>query len=233
MFWADNLIKRYYIKKKDLIKILEQQKKTTVIEERANLARDLHDDFCQALSYINVQLQACIKFVIDKKGEKTISTLNQLVVANQRAYDHARGYILSMGTSEVENGLVEALRNYIRIVHIEYGLKVETKFSIYSNPPIEACKSIQLLRIVQEAFANIYKHAEATHVCFTMMEDNRCIRLIVRDNGKGFDLASSSFVAGFGIMTMHNRAEKIGGKFKIISAPGAGTKVVVEVLLKE
>jgi len=188
---------------------------------------------CQALSYINVQSQACIQFIADKKREQTISTLNQLVIANQRAYDHVRGYISSVGTSEVEDGLVEALRNYIRIVHLEYGLEVETNLAVEVNPPIETFKSIQLLRIVQEAFANIYKHAGATHVRLSMVEYQKCIKLIVCDNGKGFDLASSSFVAGFGLMAMHNRAEKIGGKFKIISVPGSGTKVIVEIPIKE
>jgi Signal transduction histidine kinase len=198
-----------------------------------NLARDLHDDLCQVLSYINVQSQACIKFITDKKWEQTISTLKQLIIANQRAYDHVRSYISSVGTSEVEEGLVEALRSYIRVVYIEYGLDIETDFSIKAGLSLDNCKSIQLLRIVQEAFANIYKHAGATHVHFSMEEGQRCIKFIICDNGNGFDLASSSFVKGFGIMNMHNRAEKIGGKFKIMSAPGSGTKVIVEIPIKE
>jgi len=188
---------------------------------------------CQVLSYINVQSQACIQFILDKKREQSISALNQLVVANQRAYNHVRGYISSVGTSEVEDGLVEALQNYISIVRIEYGLEVYADFAIAGNPPIEPSKSIQLLRIVQEAFANIYKHAGATHARFAMVEEPKGIKVIVCDNGKGFDLASSSFVAGFGMITMHNRAEKIGGKFKIISAPGLGTKVIVEIPIEE
>lgn len=53
------------------------------------------------------------------------------------------------------------------------------------------------------------------------------------DNGKGFDIASSAFVSGFGIRNMCNRAEKIGGKFKVISAPGSGTKVIVEIPRRE
>lgn len=180
-----------------------------------------------------MQSQACIQFIVDKKREQSISALNQLVVANQRAYTHVRGYISSVGTSEVEDGLVEALQNYISIVRMEYGLEVDTDFATKGNPPIEPCKSIQILRIVQEAFANIYKHAGATHARFAMVEEPRGIKFIVCDNGKGFDLASSSFVAGFGIMTMHNRTEKIGGKFKIVSALGLGTKVIVEIPIKE
>lgn len=193
----------------------------------------MHDDLCQVLSYINVQSQACIKFIVDKKLEQTISTLNQLVVANQRAYDHVRSYISSVGTGEVEDGLLEALQNYVRVVHIEYGLEVETDFAVESNPQIETCKSLQILRIVQEAFANIYNHAGATHVRFSMEEEMRCIKFIICDDGKGFDPTSASFVTGFGIMNMHNRAKKIGGKFKIISAPGLGTKVIVEMPIKE
>lgn len=212
---------------------MEQEKKRIVIEERVNLARDLHDDLCQVLGYINVQSQACIKFITDKKWKQTISTLNQLGLANQRAYDHVRGYISGVGTSEVENGLIEALRNYMRIVRIEYGLEVRENFFVKEELSIGTCKSIQIFRIVQEAFANVYKHAEATNVYFTMVEDSKSLKFIVRDDGKGFDLAKSSFVAGFGIMTMHNRTEKIGGKLKIVSAPGSGTKVIVEIPIKE
>jgi len=198
-----------------------------------NLARDLHDDLCQVLSYINVQSQACIKFIIDKKLEQTISTLKQLVVANQRAYDHVRSYISSAGTGEIQDGLLDALHNYIRVVNIEYGLEVDTDFAVEGNPPIEKFISLQILRIVQEAFANIYKHAGATHVRFSMEEKHSCIKFIICDDGRGFDPTSASFVTGFGIMNMHNRAKKIGGKFKIISAPGLGTKVIVEMPIKE
>ena len=197
-----------------------------------NLARDLHDDLCQVLSYINVQSQACIKFIIDKKLEQTISTLKQLVIANQRAYDHVRSYISSVGTDEIEDGLLEALQNYIRVVRIEYGLEVDTDFAVEGNLQIENCKSLQILRIVQEAFANIYKHAGATHVRFSIAEAQGSIKFIICDDGNGFDLTSASFVTGFGIMNMRNRTEKIDGKFKIISAPGLGTKVIVEIPIK-
>lgn len=90
-----------------------------------NLARDLHDDLCQVLSYINLQSQTCVKLLSDNKRKQTIFNLNKLVVANQRAYDHVRDYITNMGRSEIENGLVDALKSYIRIVHAEYGLEVE------------------------------------------------------------------------------------------------------------
>lgn len=211
---------------------MTQERKNIAKEERVNLARDLHDDLCQVLSYINMQSQACIKFITDKKLKQTVYTLNQLIVTNQRAYDHVRSYISCVGKEEGEDGFLEALQEYMSVVRNEYGLAVEAHISQEVNTLVESCASMELLRIVQEAFANVYKHAGATHVIFSMEEDRGYIKIIICDNGKGFDIASSSFITGFGITNMYNRAKKLGGSFKIISTPGLGTKIMVEIPIR-
>jgi signal transduction histidine kinase len=90
---------------------------------------------------------------------------------------------------------------------------------------------IQLLRILQEALANVRKHAEATSVRITLRAEDQTIRATIADNGRGFDpetIGRSEFPR-FGLATMRERAEAVGGALEIDAAPGQGTEVRVQV----
>jgi signal transduction histidine kinase len=93
---------------------------------------------------------------------------------------------------------------------------------------------VQLIRIMQEALANVRKHAHASaaKVVFTF---NACwIQVRIEDDGVGFDAARLFQAQGqrFGLLSMRDRAEAVGGTFQIFSAPGCGTQVIVEVPCK-
>ena len=90
---------------------------------------------------------------------------------------------------------------------------------------------VQLIRIVQEGLANVRKHAQASaaQVVFTLNAGR--IQVRIEDDGVGFDVARffKAEDQGFGLRSMRDRAEAIGGTFQILSAPGCGTRVIVEV----
>ena len=90
---------------------------------------------------------------------------------------------------------------------------------------------MQLLRIIQEALANIRKHAEARQATICLLQDEGYVEAIVEDDGSGFapeDLGRAAFPR-FGLTTMRERAEAAGGTFAVASAPGAGTRVTVRI----
>jgi signal transduction histidine kinase len=90
---------------------------------------------------------------------------------------------------------------------------------------------LALFRIVQEAMTNVAKHARATGVVLTEAENNGTVRLVIADNGVGFDQARLGQPGGrhlWGLMTMSERAAAAGGRCRIDSQPGQGTRVVVE-----
>jgi signal transduction histidine kinase len=89
-----------------------------------------------------------------------------------------------------------------------------------------------LFRIAQEALTNVAKHAQATEVSVTVEVDSGTLRLVVADDGIGFDaahLAEPNGSRGWGLLTMTERAEAVGGRCRIESDPGQGTRVIVEV----
>lgn len=90
------------------------------------------------------------------------------------------------------------------------------------------------MRIVQETLANVRKHAGASRVCVRLAETSEALEAMVEDNGPGFDLRRARSAANgigphFGLATMRERAESIGGTLEIASAPGQGTRVQVRI----
>jgi signal transduction histidine kinase len=120
-----------------------------------------------------------------------------------------------------------------------YGAEFSDKTGIAVNvqgkeavPRLAAPVELALFRIVQEAMANVAKHARATEVVLTEAEDNGTVCLVIADNGVGFDQERLGQPEGrllWGLMTMNERAAAAGGRCRIESQPGRGTRVVVEV----
>ncbi len=99
-------------------------------------------------------------------------------------------------------------------------------------PRLDGRVESALFRIAQEALTNIAKHAQASQVTVTVETDDQTLRLIVADDGNGFDpehLAEPGRGRGWGLLTMSERAEAVGGHCLIESYPGLGTRVVVDV----
>jgi signal transduction histidine kinase len=128
-------------------------------------------------------------------------------------------------------GLLPALRWYGTEFSKKTGIGVDVRGQ-EAVPRLAAPVELALFRIVQEAMANVAKHARATGVVLTEAEDNGTVRLVVADNGIGFDQEQVGQPEGrrlWGLMTMSERAAAVGGRCRIDSQPGQGTRVVVEV----
>ncbi len=128
-------------------------------------------------------------------------------------------------------GLLSALHWYGAEFFGKTGIGVDVQGQ-EAAPRLAAPVELALFRIVQEAMANVAKHARATEVVLTEAEDNGTVRLVIADNGVGFDQERLGQPEGrhrWGLMTMSERAAAAGGHCRIESQPGQGTRVVVEV----
>jgi signal transduction histidine kinase len=108
---------------------------------------------------------------------------------------------------------------------------VELRTEVVGAPcPLSAVLENHLLRIGQEAMTNAVRHAAPRHVSTELRFEPECIRLVVTDDGSGFDVHARSQPSNgrFGLIGMRERTKRIGGRLRIESIPGAGTKVVVE-----
>ncbi|HEY6906532.1 MAG TPA: sensor histidine kinase, partial [Ignavibacteriaceae bacterium] len=126
-------------------------------------------------------------------------------------------------------GLAASLRWYADKFSQRTGMKVKTEIDIVEQILPAEC-AITLFRICQEALTNIAKHSEAEYVKVTLNKKNSSVTLTIEDDGKGFDLqkALKQAVRGksLGLLGMQERAELLGGRFKIKSSEGSGTVVI-------
>ncbi|MCH9651721.1 MAG: GAF domain-containing sensor histidine kinase [Deltaproteobacteria bacterium] len=206
-----------------------QVKGLAVAEERLRLGRELHDVQAQILAYVNTKTQAIEGLLAGGRVEEAQQHLQSLSTAAREAYADVREGILGMRTPvDGEGGLGKAIEAFIEVWEDQAGLKVNGE--IGEIPELGNEVELQLIRILQEALANVRKHARATRVKVEASFLQERLLLRVEDDGVGFD--SPSPVARsrprFGLATMKERAEAIGATLEIRSQPGGGTRVELE-----
>lgn len=214
--------------------ILEQQRALATLRERDRLARELHDELAQGLSLINLQAQLVCGLMDADQMEQAKEQLQVLARAARDAQVDVRGEISKLAHGILsEEGFAPALQHITENFQQANGIPTELVLPrddvIFAIAPTV---EVQLLRIVQEAFANIRKHAQAKHVQVTLQKTGSCLRLIIEDDGVGFDRDSlPASRKSFGLDIMHERAAETNGRVEIQSAVGRGTMVQVEVPL--
>lgn len=201
-----------------------------VLEERERLGRELHDGLAQVLGYVNTQTLAIKKLLSSGRGVEAEQQVAEMETTARRVYTDVREAILGLQTShdELLPTLEAYVADYARMTGIEAVVEVGADVATVRLPP---SAEIQLVRIVQEALANVRKHAGTARVTVRVQADNDVLALEVADDGRGFVLERPRRTGWphFGLQTMRERAEAIGGTFELDSAPGAGTHVRVRV----
>ncbi len=141
-----------------------------------------------------------------------------------------REAILGLRTSISPSvGLVHTLQEYLRHFSQQSGIPVRLVIDDQARLELQPSAEIQLLRIIQEALANVRKHARASLGWVRIRIRGERATIVVEDDGQGFDLAQVGEGEGlhFGLQTMKERAEGVGGRLRVVSQPGHGTRVVV------
>ena len=205
-----------------------------VTEERERIAREMHDSLAQVLGYVNTKAQAAQALLEAGQSERAATQIGQLAQAARDAYADVRENILGLRSSiGPERTLLDTLRDYLQRWQDQNALTAELDTGSLQNGNLglSPMAEIQLLRILQEALANVRKHAAATSVHITLRAEGDSICTTIADNGRGFDpetIGRTDFPR-FGLATMRERAEAVGGMLEIESAPGQGTRVRVRV----
>ena len=212
--------------------IVEQQRSLATLQEREHLARELHDELSQNLALINIQAQL-ISGLLESDQQDQVQTQLQILakVAREVQVD-VRGEISRLSHNNAqEKGFLGGLNHFMETFQRAYG--IETELILPGNDQameIAPAVEVQLLRIVQEAFTNIRKHANALHARVTFILEPGCLKLVIEDDGVGFD--QETFPPAhqtFGLGIMSNRAVEVNGRVEVKSTPGKGTRVTVVV----
>lgn len=200
--------------------------------ERERIAREMHDGLAQALGYLHMHLGSLEARISPGAQDGIRDELREMKKMAGEAYEEVRQSIFGLRTMVSRGlGLIPSLTEYLHDFSQQTGIPVELQIGDSRATTFSPEVEVQLVRIIQEALANIRKHAGATHAVVRLdVEGDRCC-VTVRDDGRGFDpgVISNEGSRHFGLQSMRERAEGIAGSLEIETAPGMGTVVLVRV----
>jgi PAS domain S-box-containing protein len=195
-------------------------------EERAHLARELHDSVTQALFSMTLVTRS-VEMLLDRDVDAAKTQLTQLRELQREALAEMRALIFELRPGNLEqDGLIRALRTHTAALQGRIGLPVVVESELKERLPLTVEEV--LYRISQEALHNVVKHAGARQVRVEVGRGRHGVRLRIEDDGKGFDPARVPD-GHLGLAGMRARAERIGGEFTCRSEPGKGTTIEVVV----
>ncbi len=203
-----------------------QLQSLSIVQERGRIAREMHDGLAQVLGYLNLQTQTLGSLLNQGKVEKLQDELLQMRRAIQTAHADVRENILSLRTTLAqEKGLEIAAEEYLTEFGIQTGVGTSFSYQVGGDLNLSSIAEVQLVCILQEALTNVRKHAQAGQVDVVIrkerLNDSDHIRMQVVDNGTGFQMTGSK--RSFGLQTMRERAESVGGRLDIKSDGVKGT----------
>jgi signal transduction histidine kinase len=206
--------------------LLTQAREAGAGDERQRMAREIHDTLAQGLTGIITQLEAAQQTASDAERERRIDNAKRLA---RDSLAEARRSVQALRPRALENSrLPEALAEEVTRWTATSGVSAEVRTTgdpQALHPEVE----VTLLRVAQEALANVAKHAAAAHAWVTLSYMGDVVSLDVRDDGVGFAPAPANgnghVGGGFGLIAMRQRVGRLAGQLEIESEPGAGTAV--------
>ncbi len=204
----------------------EQSIQQSRMLERTDLAHELHDSLAQTLASVRYYIRN-LDHAIQGGDECEIYELLEVVEDNvEIANTELRALISRFRAPIEEDSFIPAIEGIIRKFRNETGLNAvfQNRLGEPDFPPVVVT---QVVRIVQEAMANIRKHAKAHMIRVMLYFESECYHLLVEDDGIGFDqeILPDGKNEHFGLKVMRERAARIGGELGIDSVPGEGTRI--------
>lgn len=198
------------------------------MEERQRLARDLHDSVSQQLFAIGMTAGAANK-IYDRDVERARPLIAQLEEMASKAQAEMRALLLHLRPVELEGrSLVEALDRFLQDVCPRHQIRYDMELQgiVRLSDGMES----HLFRIAQEAVSNVIRHASANRLTVKLVREGERACLAISDDGQGFD-PKQSRGGSYGLQSIRERAEEVGGRLEVLTSPGQGTEMRVWVSL--
>ena len=203
-------------------------RRLSIVQERTNLAHELHDSLAQTLASLRFQVRMLQDTLTQSgAGKAAMDDVERIRNALDEAHIELRELLNSFRAPIDQRGLIPALAKLARRYQEETGIQVFFQKNC-AQTNLSASEEMQILRIVQEALANIRKHAEAHTVRILLAHHHGdAYVILIEDDGVGFDNALREGRPGehIGLSIMQERAHRLGGFLRIESEPGEGTRV--------
>lgn len=201
-------------------------------KERRAIALDLHDHVGQSLALARVQLASARKFASETKLADKLDDISMTLL---ETLEHTQLLMLELSSPSMnESGLCSAISEWLEVqIRNRYSLKTEFIDNIPGNRRNALDENVRsiLFRNVRELLVNVVKHARANRVSVRMADRSSNIRIIVEDDGIGFEphavIHAGRKIGGFGLFSIEELMTDLGGNLKIVSEPGKGCMAIL------
>jgi signal transduction histidine kinase len=202
-------------------RLYEHGRELSVLQERARLARELHDAVSQKLFSVRAKARAAA-VLVGRDPDRAIMEIDSVAALAGEAHAELRAVIDGLAPPELAaGGLAGSVRGYALLAGRTYGAEVLVRTG--ELPALDPVRETAVYRIAQEAISNAARHSGAKQILVSLAARKRSIALEVSDSGTGFDVGVPR--AGLGLASMRERAASAGGRLTITTAPGKGTTV--------
>ncbi|MDF2814928.1 MAG: histidine kinase [Paenibacillus sp.] len=205
-------------------------------EERKRIAREIHDGLAQTLVNVVLRTEIAERMLNKDAISSAKEELSDLKFQVRNGIEEVRKIIFNLRPMALDDlGLVPALRKFIQ--DYEDKTKIRTKFDLVGKESrLPSGMEVAIYRVVQEAFSNVLKHSQASHVALEVTYQQQMVKIMVRDNGIGFivEQIDKKIDRGshYGLMGMRERVELLEGRMEVESDKGTGTKVSMTIPIK-
>ncbi len=207
-------------------KLYSQVERLAILEERSRIGMDLHDGVIQSIFAVGLTLEST-RLTLPAEATESAALIDAAVDGLNDAIRDIRNFILDLRPrrfpGDVQQGLSQLVREFQANTMVPVTLSIPEETSDLPTPMARA-----VYLTTQEALANIARHARADNVSVTLYCNDQRVNLLVRDDGRGFDPDTESVRIGHGLANMQARADGLGGRFKLDTAPGKGTAISLD-----
>ena len=196
--------------------------------ERRRIAKEIHDDLGQSLAALKMLIQSSVlpEYLNNASSHRAYQRVIDYI---DEIIEKTRDIATALRPKVIETmGLTRAIKKMLAGFRKNKGLHIKAQVGNLNDIKFEG-SPVNLYRIVQEALANLYHHAEATHVEVIFRRAKHSMTMIIKDNGKGFlpdkAVKDTGHAGRHGLSTMYERAKLLGGDLAIESSPGKGTLI--------
>lgn len=206
--------------------------RSVAADERARLAREMHDSLAKTLRGIAMTAQV-LPVWLRKSPERAAAEAQRIASAAEIASREARELIANLRDDQIQQPLVDSIRELLGRWSQTSSLTVDSELSAATDLPLVT--RFELVAILKEALTNIERHADAGSVRVRLLEDPDDVTLVIEDDGKGFAsppegpdwLDALARDGHYGVVGMYERAKRAGADLAIRSQPGSGTTLTI------
>ena len=217
--------------------LLQKVEQLAAIEERARLARSMHDNLSQTLGVLQMKASLTGELLLKDSIEAARASVNELGEIVRAAYTDVREEIFNLRTKTPGGkNFILYLRQYLATYQTSFAIKIALQADDSMDSRLDAFSADQVIYIIQEVLTNIRKHAQAELVEIRLELVGDKFQVEIQDNGIGFDPSKAGEDQDwrhFGMLIMQERAAAAGGMVEVDSQPGQGTRVRLSVPVRD